>query len=196
MWFHAGYVSPVFDWPWGRAEVDRVGAAWGRSAVAAAQSGNGKSPVDREPRGPPREAGHLRLTVAPLERKRASSGPSGPASSSASSPGPPSRALGPATEGSQGQVLAHMTRRRSRRCARGSPCPGVELNRGGLERLVARAHSGAPARHRGSPASHGIMGRAESRGIRDTMKLAKRLAQGLDLPSCSAAQLNRGHERG
>src|SRR5207244_7530384 len=73
--------------------------------------------------------------------------------------------------------------------------PESSLNRGGLERLVARAHKCGHRLVIVDHLHHMDHGDGpESRGIRDTMKLAKRLAQGLDLAILFTAQLNRGHK--
>src|SRR5438445_3220454 len=141
--------------------------------------------------------GHLRLTVAPLERKPSELRALWACIELGLEPWPAFKGrwdLLP--EGSQARLLAHMN-------AQAKPplreriafAPESSLNRGGLERLVARAHKCGHRLVIVDPLHHMDHGDGpESRGIRDTMKLAKRLAQGLDLAILFTAQLNRGHK--
>jgi hypothetical protein len=197
IWYHAGYVSPVFDWPW-RAVQKLVGSVLpGEVWIAAAQSGNGKSQWIANLVARLAKRASLRLTVAPLERKPRELRGLWACLDLGLEPWPAFKQqwhLLP--EGSQVALLAHMN-------AQVKPplrerivfAPESSLTRGGLERLVARAHEWGHRLVIVDHLHHMDHGDGpESRGIRDTMKLAKRLAQETDLALLFTAQLNRGHK--
>ncbi len=197
IWFHAGYVLPVFDWPW-KAVQDLVGAVLpGEVVIAAGQSGNGKSQWIANLLSRLAKRTALRLTVAPLERK-------------------PRELRGlwacldlhlePALAfkgkwsklpaGSREALLSHMNGQvRPPLRERIVFAPDQSLDRKGLERVCRTAHEWGHRLVLVDHIHHMDHGDGpENRGLRDTMKLAKRLAQELDLAILFTAQLNRGQK--
>jgi len=199
MWFHAGYVLPIFDWPW-RAVHALLGAVLpGEVTVLAAQSGNGKSQIIANLLSRIAKRTHVRLTVAPLERKPRELRALWACLDLGYEPWPAFKQqwhLLPA--GAKTNLLAHMNAQvRVPLREQIAFAPDATLDRGGFERLVIRAASYG---HRLiiidhlHQMDHGDG--PENRGIRETMKTAKRLAQDYDLALLFTAQLNRGAGKG
>ncbi len=197
IWYHAGYVTPVFEWPW-RAVQKLVGSVLPREVwVAAGQTGNGKSQwiANLVARLAKRET--FRLTVAPLERKPRELRGLWACLDLALEPWPAFKHqwhLLP--RGARAALLEHMNRQvKSPLRERIAMAPESNLDRRGLERLVARAHEWGHRLLIVDHVHHMDHGDGpENRGIRETMKLAKRLAQETDIAILFTAQLNRGQK--
>lgn len=197
VWYHAGWIPPVFEWPW-RALQRLVGSVLpGEVWIAAAQSGNGKSQWVATLIA--RFAKRLRpaLTVAPIERKPRELRGLWACLDLGYEPWPAFKGMWHLLPtGARAALLSHMNSQiqpplRERILF----APEPSLDRAGFQRIVGRAQEW---RHRLVIIDHlhhmDHGDGPENRGIRETMKLAKRLAQDADLAILFTAQLNRGQK--
>lgn len=199
LWFHAGFVPPVFDWPW-RAVQDLVGSVLpGEVVIAGAQSGNGKTQWIANFLARIARRTSLRLTVAPLERKPRELRGLWACLDLGLEPWPAFKGKWHLLRaGAKQELLAHMTAQvrpplRERIIFAADPT----LDRKGLAKLVATAREWEHRLVVIDHLHHMDHGDGpEHRGLRDTMKLAKTLAQDYDVAILFTAQLNRGKGQG
>jgi replicative DNA helicase len=197
IWFHAGYVPPVFEWPWRGVQALAGAVLPGEVWVVAGQSGNGKSQWVANLIARLAKRGQPFLTVAPLERKPRELRGLWACLDLGYEPALAFKGqwhLLPA--GAREQLLAHM---REQACPplreRIVFAPDATLDRAALKRLAREKHEWHHRLLIIDHLHHMDHGDGpDTRGIRDTMRLAKRLAQELDLAIIFTAQLNRGHK--
>lgn len=195
IWFHAGYVPPAFDWPW-RAVQSLAGSVLpGEVWVAAAQSGNGKSQWIANLLARLAKRRVPRLTVAPLERKPRELRGLWACLDLGYEPWPAFKQQWHyLPDGAKERLLEHMNRQVTPPLREQIVfAPDDALDRAGLTRIVQRAqdyHHRLVVIDHLHHMDHGDG--PENRGLRETMKLAKRLAQRCDLAILFTAQLNRG----
>jgi replicative DNA helicase len=202
LWLAAGFLPPVFHWPWPTLERIVGATSPGEVWVIGARTGDGKSTIVANLIRLLGWTQQVRITTAPLEVSPASL----KLRLACLELGWPVKAVvrgewwhagAPTETDMRSQVRAAIQRQGEspiRDWAR--YCPAETMDREGLAKLVAEA---AEWHHRLviidhiHHMEHGDG--PENRGIRDTMKFAKKLARQHDLVILFTAQLGRGDVR-